>query len=253
MQRGRRLVWPRRVADRRHGCASRIPPPGRRLSSLCARSSPKAKRSCIPIPALRGMDFPPKMSTLSPCAPAARHRDGPPRPLRRVRRGRRRWTRSRRRKTHPSVCAGCTQGIRADRVRFRPADREQLTAAAMSAGLDEAEARGLVDRFRRFQGDAKAAADAHDTEASLNRYRHPERRPPPWGMRQILGFKGREVEGAGRLMAGSEHNKFGSQCGLLPPAGRIRCRTVPPRRCTRRSLEDRAPQGVLAQHHQCAP
>ena len=91
-------------------------------------------------------------------------------------------------------------------------DREQLTAAAMSAGLDEAEARGLVDRFRRFQGDAKAAADAHDTEASLNRYRatlnavrlHE-------GMRQILGFKGREVEGALALDGGSEHNKFGAR------------------------------------------
>jgi hypothetical protein len=91
-------------------------------------------------------------------------------------------------------------------------DREQLTAAAMSAGLDEAEARGLVDRFRKFQGDAKAAADAHDTEASLNRYRatlnavrlHE-------GMRQILGFKGREVEGALALDGGSEHNKFGAR------------------------------------------
>lgn len=91
-------------------------------------------------------------------------------------------------------------------------DREQLTAAAMSAGLDEAEAHGLVDRFRKFQGDAKAAADAHDTEASLNRYRatlnavrlHE-------GMRQILGFKGREVEGALALDGGSEHNKFGAR------------------------------------------
>lgn len=91
-------------------------------------------------------------------------------------------------------------------------DREQLTAAAMSAGLDEAEARGLVDRFRNFQGDAKAAADAHESEAALNRYRatlnavrlHE-------GMRIILGFKGREAEGALALDGGSEHNRFGAR------------------------------------------
>lgn len=91
-------------------------------------------------------------------------------------------------------------------------DREQLTAAAMSAGLDEAEARGLVDRFRNFQGDAKAAADAHESEVALNRYRatlnavrlHE-------GMRIILGFKGREAEGALALDGGSEHNRFGAR------------------------------------------
>ncbi len=91
-------------------------------------------------------------------------------------------------------------------------DREQLTAAAMSAGLDEAEARGLVDRFRKFQGDAKAAADAHESEVALNRYRatlnavrlHE-------GMRIILGFKGREAEGALALDGGSEHNRFGAR------------------------------------------
>lgn len=91
-------------------------------------------------------------------------------------------------------------------------DREQLTAAAMSAGLDEAEARGLVDRFRNFQGDAKAAADAHESEVALNRYRatlnairlHE-------GMRIVLGFKGREAEGALALDGGSEHNRFGAR------------------------------------------
>ena len=94
-------------------------------------------------------------------------------------------------------------------------DREQLTAAAMSAGLDEAEARGLVDRFRNFQGDAKAAADAHESEAALNRYRatlnavrlHE-------GMRIILGFKGREAEGALALDGGSEHNRFGARVSV---------------------------------------
>lgn len=91
-------------------------------------------------------------------------------------------------------------------------DREQLTAAAMSAGLGEAEARGLVDRFRNFQGDAKAAADAHESEVALNRYRatlnavrlHE-------GMRIVLGFKGREAEGALALDGGSEHNRFGAR------------------------------------------